>query len=504
MHLFHNRLISQDRVHRHYAWLICLVVSLTAMFILMKPFTTPDSPVVLPPLTWGSPLCTAWATLVVLLATTQSYCEHHKLYRWGEPLKFASQVSLMLVALIYYEGSNVVARHRYALFGDKLLYDTHLVGIDNALLGWLCPQGQLALCLDTHAHFGVKTAVGMVVAELLQAMYVSYYFWGNILGGWLAFVYFIQTQLLNRNNTVSSRKRQWRLIQMFVSSWAGGFLATFIMNLLFPAVSPRIHLNKSYQNEISGFFIANSLRAAITSAAAQTYSAFPSGHCGLSWLVPIMAHRMGYKRYAVVTAVAATLITTATLLLRYHYFADFLFSVVVVYWGAWFGGFHSAACYEASLKGDWKEEEKDRKGRRYGDDEEADGFVSEEGEGDDMHPLMQVAIDKMASSLAPSGDESGSAGGGGGGGGSGTAGGPSGGSPQRTSLDGKRDSAGGSGMGARMDGLEQGVSEVEDERDEQKTPREVGEQSTLSRLTSASVIVRQMSQSKQKDAADRE
>ena len=132
MHLFHNRLISQDRVHRHYAWLIGLLVLLTTMFILMKPFTTPSSLIAIPPLTWGSPLCTFWAILVVVLATSQSYCEHHKLPRLGEPLKFASQVALMLVALVYYEGSNVVQRHRYALFGDKLLYDSHLVRIDSA------------------------------------------------------------------------------------------------------------------------------------------------------------------------------------------------------------------------------------------------------------------------------------------------------------------------------------------------------------------------------------
>jgi len=496
MHLFHNRLISQDRVHRHYAWLIGLLVLLTTMFILMKPFTTPGALVELPPLTWGSPLCTFWAVLVVGLATSQSYCEHHKLPRVGEPLKFASQVALMLVALVYYEGSNVVQRHRYALFGDKLLYDSHLLRIDSALLGWLCPQGQLALCLDTHQHFGVKTAVGMVVAELLQAMYVSYYFWGNILGGWLAFHYFIVTQLLGRNNTVSSRKRQWRHIQMFLCAWVGGFLANFILNMIFPAVSPRIHLNKSYQNEIQGFFIANSLRAAITSAAAQTYSAFPSGHCGLSWLVPIMAYRMGYKRYAVVTAIAATLISGATLLLRYHYFADFLFSVFVVYWGAWFGGFHTAACYEASLKGDWKEEEKDRKGRQYNEDE----FGSDGEDGDsDMQPLMQVAVDKLGGSAGSSGGADGSSAAGGGGG---QSGGTNAGSPRSVSADGKRDGGSG-GMGLRLEGLTESAHESEDGEVEQKTPRDGGEQGTLIRLSSSAAIPRQMSQSKQ-NAGSRE
>ena len=263
-------------------------------------------------------------------------------------------------------------------------------------------------------------------------------------------------------------------------------------------------MNKSYQNEITGFFIANSLRAAITSAAAQTYSAFPSGHCGLSWLVPIMAYRMGYKRYTVATAIAATLISSATLLLRYHYFADFLFSVFVVYWGAWFGGFHTASCYEASLNGDWKEAEKDRKGRQY---DGGEGEFASEDDGDDMQPLMQVAIDKLGNSGAASGGDSGGAGGGGGGGGggNGATGAANASSPLRSVLvDGKRDSAN-NVMNLRLDGLaEAGIRESEDDHVEQKTSRDSGDQGTLVRLTSNSAVVaRQMSQSKQ-NAGSRE
>lgn len=62
--------------------------------------------------------------------------------------------------------------------------------MDNALLGWLFPKGQLALYLDTQSDFGVTTGIGRVYAEILQILYISYYFWGNAIGVWLAYQYF--------------------------------------------------------------------------------------------------------------------------------------------------------------------------------------------------------------------------------------------------------------------------------------------------------------------------
>ena len=228
-HSFTGNLINHDRVHRHYAYLIALLVALTLFFILLKPTTTPPlTHLALPPLTWGSPLCTFWTALILTVVTFQVKAEHEKRTLLSEGLKLASQALLMLVVLIFYEGSNVVQRHRYALFGDAMLYDSHLLRLDEAVLGWLCPQGQLALCLDVHPLIGVKTLFGAVMAELLQLMYVSYYFWGNLLGGWLAYKYFIVTQLRNEHNTVGNRRRQWRVLQMYLTAWVGGFLGQLL------------------------------------------------------------------------------------------------------------------------------------------------------------------------------------------------------------------------------------------------------------------------------------
>jgi len=97
------------------------------------------------------------------------------------------------------------------------------------------------------------------------------------------------------------------------------------------------------------YFFANMIRSALTSAASNTFSAFPSGHCGLSWLTVVIAHRIGYVTYAKISGLAAALITLATLVLRYHYFVDALFSVVLVLFGALVGGFGSPKHYAHSL-----------------------------------------------------------------------------------------------------------------------------------------------------------
>ena len=169
-HVFTANLINHDRVHRHYAYLMAIIVVLTVLFMLLKPITTPPlNSIAIPPLTWGSPLCTAWTALLLVVVTLQVKAESEKRLLLSETLKLASQALLMLVVLIFYEGSNVVQRHRYALFGDKMLYDSHLLRLDEAVLGWLCPQGQLALCLDVHPLIGVKTLIGAVVAEVHSA-----------------------------------------------------------------------------------------------------------------------------------------------------------------------------------------------------------------------------------------------------------------------------------------------------------------------------------------------
>lgn len=296
----------------------------------------------------GSPVCSLWALALAAVTLINVSAEQRRRSGLFELTRGIQFVLAMLSVLIYYDGSNVVNRYRFAHRGESMLYDPQLLELDKALLGWAYPKGQLALYLDTQPDFGVTTAFGRMYAELFQVLYISYYFWGNAIGVILAFQYFYYT--VWKKNKGTKKRMQWRRIQMFVSAWVGSFVLNHLVNLCFPAMSPRIYLKDYYQNELRGLWLLSGLRGAVTNAAANTYSAFPSGHCGLSILAAILSFRIGMsKTYSYLVLLSTVLIILATQVLRYHYFVDFLFSTGIVAFGVWLGGFHRVELYNKSL-----------------------------------------------------------------------------------------------------------------------------------------------------------
>jgi len=343
---------SSDRVERHYSFLISLIIFASVLFICMKsegPFWT-----------WGSPICNIWSSMLILVTLTNLWSR--RVEKWGlfELTRGVQFVLLMLSVLIYYDGSNVVNRYRYAQIGDAMLYDEVLLKMDESLLGWLYPRGQLALYLDTQPTFGVTSVFGEVYAEVFQILYVSYYFWGNAIGVYLAFQYFY-FHVYRKDASQTKKRLAWRRVQMFVTAWVGGFVMNHLINLIFPAVSPRIYIKDLYVNELKGLWVLKGLRSAVTNAAANTFSAFPSGHCGLSILAVLLSVRLNLsKLYTAVVALTTVLIVLATQVLRYHYFVDFLFSFIVVAFGAWLGGFVTAQQFKSSLGTGVEAEDEDR------------------------------------------------------------------------------------------------------------------------------------------------
>jgi hypothetical protein len=138
----------------------------------------------------GAPVCSFWSLFLFGVTLTNVYAEQRDKYGLFELTRLVQFVMAMLSVLIYYDGSNVVNRWRFAQRGDAMLYDEQLLRMDEFLLGWLYPKGQLALYLDTQMSFGVTTQIGRIYAEIFQILYISYYFWGNAIGVWLAFQYF--------------------------------------------------------------------------------------------------------------------------------------------------------------------------------------------------------------------------------------------------------------------------------------------------------------------------
>lgn len=140
--------------------------------------------------TRGDPVCTLWALALFGVTMTNVWAEQRDKSGLFELTRGIQFVLAMLSVLIYYGGSNTVNRYRFAHRGPAMLYDAQLLKMDEYLLGWLYPRGQLALYLDTQYDFGVTTEIGRAYAEVLQILYISYYFWGNAIGVYLAFHYF--------------------------------------------------------------------------------------------------------------------------------------------------------------------------------------------------------------------------------------------------------------------------------------------------------------------------
>jgi hypothetical protein len=253
-------------------------------------------------------------------------------------------VCLAAAIPIFFEASNVVVRAMVAAYpGADLLYDRTFLSWDETLLGAFFPRGQFALWLDTNALLGPPTFLGMLLCEVLQVAYASYYVWGNGLGLYLMYLYLQQKHSKGVQFTPELDAFHWTRLKMYISAWSGGFLFNFILNSMFPAMSPRIYLADAYQNELQGLWFANILRGGLANAAANSYSAFPSGHCGMSWLAAVLAYRLGFVKYSRVVLGVGLLITVATQVLRYHYFVDMLFATLLVTFGMVVGGFETQA-----------------------------------------------------------------------------------------------------------------------------------------------------------------
>eukprot|EP00004_Rigifila_ramosa_P025391 TRINITY_DN7592_c0_g1_i1.p1 TRINITY_DN7592_c0_g1~~TRINITY_DN7592_c0_g1_i1.p1 ORF type:complete len:460 (-),score=113.45 TRINITY_DN7592_c0_g1_i1:64-1401(-) len=222
------------------------------------------------------------------------------------------------------------------LAGDRELVDDHIVAIDSVLLGWLCPKGQLALCAQLSTLWTPSSPLGLLLTEYLQITYITYYFWGN---GLLVVMMLIYLHSVAKR-TLAESEANWLRLQQTLLGIVGAYVANFGLNLLFPAVSPRLFLAGEYTVPLEGLFVAGFFNNMVKTAAADSFGAFPSGHVAQTWLASGLAYRLGFHQYSRVCHVAAVSMTLATLYLRYHYLCDVLGGLALMRFGIYLSGLH--------------------------------------------------------------------------------------------------------------------------------------------------------------------
>jgi PAP2 superfamily len=340
--------LAEQWVQTRFRILLSIIAFMQTLFIFMNPVGFAGL--------FGTPTCLFFTVSVFVLAymsrafnssdaspdATPDNVTIHQQTVW---YRIALIFMTLVLPGIFFGGVNIVCRALYDSQTDTRLYDDEFISMDTMLLGWLFPRGQLSLFLDTNPMIGPNALLGRIMNEVLQILYASYYIWGNAIGAYMLYSYARAVSYTRHQNSSSPPLEpnmrldaHWRRLRIFTITWVGAYMLNFVLNLLFPAVSPRIALADEYQNPIQGFLVTNMIRDALTKAASNSYTAFPSGHCGISWTAALMATRLGYHRYARITWVAVVLITLATQVLRYHYFVDMVFAILLPLFGTILGG----------------------------------------------------------------------------------------------------------------------------------------------------------------------
>ena len=320
---------SNDTVERNFCRTICFLTFHTFLYIILNPNFY--NFYILDIYNSGDLYCTLYTGVLLIqlyiIYTLNCITKLHNIIKY---MKISVFIQLLLCNLFFYKGSNNIQNIRYS-YGKFHLYDDLLIFIDSLIFPNL-KYGQISLYLDTYINS--NNDVYKICNTILQMSYFSYYLWGNLL------LFYFGCLYLKCNNKYNNRI-VYRTLLKLLSSWVSGFLISFVLNLLVPAVSPRIYLKDIYTQSLTGIYGFNFLNNLIKDLASNTFSSFPSAHNSFSFIVCIISYKLQLYKYAYLTLFMSILITLSTIVLRYHYFIDIICSVFITYISLWIGGFHS-------------------------------------------------------------------------------------------------------------------------------------------------------------------
>ncbi|EGC30352.1 hypothetical protein DICPUDRAFT_157915 [Dictyostelium purpureum] len=222
---------------------------------------------------------------------------------------------------------------------NKILWDSRLYASDSFLMGWLWPNGQMAKFVEDSTIVGPSSFIGKLSTEVFQLSYISYYVWGYLME-----VYILWNLWRCHLSTDPQKQRMMPIwdqrLKMFICSWISTYFIVFSINLIFPAISPRVYLKNLYSEKLTGFGFAGFIREKIDNAATGSFGSFPSGHIATSFAVGLSSYKI-LPAYGFVSTISAILIAIATMYLRYHYFVDFLAAIPVTMFCLLYGGYYS-------------------------------------------------------------------------------------------------------------------------------------------------------------------
>ena len=149
-----------------------------------------------------------------------------------------------------------------------------------------------------------------VITEILQVVYVSFYF----LPFMLVFILYMKRRKID--------------FHILASTILLGFCISYVGYYICPAIGPRFTLDHLQSFPLTGVLTFDFFRAFIFKAGGITRDCCPSGHTLISALTMMLAYRY-YKRFAPFAFVWAILLIISTVYLRYHYVADLIAGFII-------------------------------------------------------------------------------------------------------------------------------------------------------------------------------
>ena len=246
--------------------------------------------------------------------------------------KYWLQKEILMFILLLYLATHLpiyfVGTARIAI--SKKLNDDIILKIDELILGYLFPKGQFALYIDQNNILGPNKPIGKFINNTLQICYFFYYLIPYISMYVMLYANCVKETIyrcLNNGKISMSYNRNWNNILFLFGVYHLTLYVVFTINSLIPAGSPRIHIKQEFQNPLILTGFAKFLNRVCKDS--KSANSFPSGHVAEPLSIALSLFGIKWRITGTIVLICTILMWWATLFLRYHYFIDIVFSILI-------------------------------------------------------------------------------------------------------------------------------------------------------------------------------
>ena len=198
------------------------------------------------------------------------------------------------------------------------------------ILGFLFPKGQFALYIDKNNIFGPHKPIGKFINNTLQICYFFYYLIPYISMYVMLYANCVKETIyrcLNNKKISVTYNKNWNNILFVFGVYHLTLYVVFTINSLIPAGSPRIYIKEDFYNPLTLTGFAKFLNRVCKDS--KSANSFPSGHVAEPLSIALSLLGIKWKITGIIALICTILMCWATLFLRYHYFIDIVFSVLI-------------------------------------------------------------------------------------------------------------------------------------------------------------------------------